>query len=89
MKLALLLVVPLALLALVRDVQTGGGMDAGLIAFGGVVILGAYGTAQRVKSWADRQGPAGMGIGIALLLVLAFVIVVGGAIALTGVQAGR
>ena len=34
MKLALLLVAPLALLALVRDVQTGGGMDAALSAVG-------------------------------------------------------
>jgi len=89
MKLALLLVAPLALLALVRDVQTGGGMDAGLIAFGGVVILGAYGAAQRVKRWADTQGPAGMALGIAALMVLAGCVLAGGLVALQCVHAGR
>jgi len=89
MKLALLLVAPLALLALVRDVQTGGGMDGGLIAFGLVVLLGAYGAAQRVKRWADGQGPAGMALGIGLLVLLAGVLVIGWGIAMTGVNAGR
>ena len=89
MKLALLLVAPLALLALVRDVQTGGGMDVGLIAFGGVVILGGYGAARRVNAWAGTQGPAGLALGIVALMVLAGCVLAGGLVALQGVHAGR
>lgn len=89
MKVALLLIAPLAILALVRDAMTTQDMDIGLIALGSIMIASAFGVAKRVNQWAERQGPAGMGIGIVVLVVLAGCILAGGLITLQGVHAGR
>ncbi len=89
MKVALLLTAPLALLALVRDATTTRDMDVGLIALGGVVILGAYNAARRIYHWGMTHGSLEMACSIGLLALLALSIIMGGLVALQGVHAGR
>jgi hypothetical protein len=87
-KLALLLVGPFALLALVREATTTNRWDVGLILLGGVVVLGAYNASSRIKRWADRQGPAGMALGIVALFLLLGVQLLGWGLALQGLRGG-